>query len=50
MDMHVRGAWWWGWGYFLFAFGILYEAGLEDFEEKDQLHLHITKNISQEKL
>ena len=34
----------------LFAFGILYEAGLEDFENKDQLHLHITKNISQEKL
>lgn len=47
-DLHtgVHG----GGGHFLLSFSILYEAGLGDFEEKNQLHLHITKNISQEKL
>lgn len=42
--VHGRG------GHFLFPFSILYEAGRGDFEEKNQLHLHMTKNISQEKL
>lgn len=44
--MHVGAH---GGGGHLFSFGILYVAGLKDFEEKDQLHLHITKDISQEK-